>query len=205
MSILVNLDYLFLKWNLLLQNDIIIVVINMRKLIIILFCCLFLCGCGQNKYNDFEHYDLKEHDTTIKHVYMDDNSILHEYVITDITPEESLEIVNALFYKVAEDDYILLDEIRFCDSPNSYQNPKHAYFYNNKLYIAGCSGGLLLEYTLDGSSIEKVDLLAKLDSKYMLYSIDNVDDEYIYYGGKESISSPIEIIKCSRSTYECEK
>lgn len=176
-----------------------------KYLIVVLFFCLFLSGCSKNEYNDFEHYDLKDYDISRKYVYTDDDSILHEYVITDITLEETLEIVNALFYKVAEDDYVLLDEIRFCDNPNSYKVPQYTYFYDNKLYVAGCSGGLLLEYTLDGSNIEKIDLLSKFDSQYMLYSIKNVDEEFIYYKGKESISSPTESIKCSKATYECTK
>ena len=176
-----------------------------KHIVILLFFCLFLSGCSKNEYSNFEHYDLKNYDTSRKYVYMDDNKVLQEYVITDITPKESLQVVNALFYKVGENDYILLDEIKYCDNPNSYQNNKYAYFYNNKLYIAGCDGGLLLEYTLDGSNIEKIDLLTKFDSKYMLYSIENIDEKYIYYSGKESISSLIESIKCSRQTYKCEK
>lgn len=180
-------------------------VIKVQKHLIILLFILMLSGCNKNEYREFEHYDLKEYDTSIRHVYMDEERILHEYVITDVTPAESLEIVNALFYKIADDDYILLDEILFCDNPNSYQNSKYAYFYNDKLYIAGCSGGLLLEYTLDGSNTQKIDLLTKLDSKYILYSINNVDEEYIYYNGSANTSSPMEIIKCKKDTYECEK
>ena len=87
-----------------------------KYLIVVLFFGLFLSGCSKNEYNDFEHYDLKDYDISRKYVYTDDDSVLHEYVITDITLEESIEIVNALFYKVAEDDYILLDENRFCDN-----------------------------------------------------------------------------------------
>ena len=181
-------------------------VINMQKyLIILLFSLFLLSGCGNNEYSEFEHYDLKGYDISRKYTYMDEDKALHEYVITDITPEDSLEIVNALFYKVGDDDYTLLDEIRFCDNPNSYQNDEYAHFYNNKLYIAGCSGGMLLEYTLDGSNIEKIDLMTKFDNKYILYKIEDVDEEYIYFSGKESISDPLESIKCSRETYECTK
>lgn len=174
-------------------------------LLLLLFLILILSGCSKNKYSNFEHYDLKNYDTSRKYVYMDNNKILHEYVITDITPKESLEIVNALFYQIEKDDYILLDEIRFCDNPNSYQNNSYAYFYNNKLYITGCDGGLLLEYTLNGNNIEKIDLLTKFDTNYMLYKIENIDEEYIYYSGKKSISDSLESVKCSRQTYKCEK
>ena len=32
-----------------------------------------------------------------------------------------------------------------------------------------------------------------------------IDEEYIYYNGSANTSSPMEIIKCKKDTYECEK
>lgn len=31
-----------------------------------------------------------------------------------------------------------------------------------------------------------------------------VDDDYIYYNGSTSISSSIEVVKCSRNSYKCQ-
>ena len=88
-------------------------VIKVQKHLIILLFILMLSGCNKNEYSEFEHYDLKEYDTSIRHVYMDEERILHEYVITDVTPAESLEIVNALFYKIADDIHIFQITIVF--------------------------------------------------------------------------------------------
>ncbi len=176
-----------------------------KNIFILLFLILCICGCEKNNlYADFKHYDLKEHDITNRYSYVDDNNHKHEYIITDITPENSEEIINGLFYKVADGDYILLDEINSCNSSEAYKSKNQNYFYDNKLYINRCSGGTVLEYTLSGSKTSKIDLLSKLDSKLMLISIDNVDNDYIYYNGSPSISSTSKIVKCSRNNYKCQ-
>lgn len=186
--------------------DIIVLVIKVKKnIFILLFLILCVCGCeNKNQYTDFKHYNLKDYDITNKYSFVDDNNYKHEYVITDITPENSEEIINGLFYKVANNDYILLDEIKSCNSSEAFKSKNQNYFYNDKLYVNRCSGGVVLEYTLSGSKTSKKDLLSKLDSKLMLTSINNVDDDYIYYNGSSSISGSTEVTKCSRKNYKCQ-
>lgn len=186
--------------------DIIVLVIKVKKnIFILLFLILCVCGCEKKvQYTDFKHYDLKGYDITNKYSLVDDNNYKHEYVITDITPEYSEEIINGLFYKVSENDYILLDEIKSCNSLEAFKSKNQNYFYNDKLYVNRCSGGVVLEYTLSGSKTSKKDLLSELDSKWMLISISNVDDDYIYYNGRASISGTTEIVKCSKANNKCE-
>ena len=178
----------------------------MRKNIIILsFSILCLCGCKKiDPYADFEHYDLKNYYTGNMYTIIDDNNNRHVYTVADITPDNSEAIINGLFYKVADDDYILLDKIDSCGQDEFYDE-NYNYYYDKKLYITRCSGGLVLEYNLDGIKTSKISLLPKLDSKYMLYSIDNIDEEYIYFNGHARIYTPFEIIKCSKKDFKCEK
>lgn len=187
--------------------SIIILVIKVRKGIIMFFLVgLCMCGCEKNnQYDNFEHYDLTNYDTTNSYTYVGENNQKYEYIVTDITPAISEERIEGLFYKVSDNDYILLDKINSCTSAEAYNSSKQTYFYDNKLYVNRCSGGVVLEYTLAGSETSKTDLLLKLDSSYMLTSINSVDEENIYYDGSASISSPTEIIKCSRKDYKCEQ
>ena len=96
-----------------------------------MFFLLSLCGCQKiEPYADFEHYDLKNYITTNKYTIIDDNN-KHVYIITDITPDNSEAIINGLFYKVADDDYILLDKIDSCSKAEFYDE-NYNYFYDKK-------------------------------------------------------------------------
>ena len=56
-----------------------------------------MCGCEKHdQYDNFEHYDLTNYDTSNSYTYVDDNNLKYEYVVTDITPEASEEIINGL-------------------------------------------------------------------------------------------------------------
>ena len=180
-------------------------VIKLKKhVIIFLFLIFYVCGCEKsNQYTNFEHYDLTNYDTTNKYTYVGDDNYKYEYVITDITPESSEERINGLFYKVSDNDYILLDEIKSCNSSEAYKSDKQNYFYGESLYVNRCSGGVVLEYTLSGSKTAKTDLLSKLDSSFILISINSVDEKYVYYNGSARFSCPSEVIKCSIEDYTC--
>lgn len=179
----------------------------MKKYCFVLFLMMFICGCDNdngNELDNYEHYDLRNQYNLITYSYVDENNHTHLYKIADITPEKSEEIINGLFYKISNDDYILIDKIKSCNSSSEYKIKKYNYFYNNKLYVNRCSGGVVLEYTLSGINIEKKNLLSKFDSKLMLSSIEKVDDDYVYYTGYESISGPIHTTRCSIKNYKCE-
>lgn len=187
--------------------DILVLVIKMKKTVVILILLvLCVCGCKNNDpYSEFKHSDLKNYDVSNRYYYVDyNNKYTHEYILTDITPENSEGGIEALFYKVGTDDYILLDEIESCNSSGDYKSKNYSYFYKDKLYINRCSGGAVLEYSLSGSKTTKIDLYSKFDTKLRLSSIINVDDYYIYYNGSTSYSAPTEVVKCSRESYKCE-
>ena len=81
----------------------------MKKLFIILMLVLVVCGCSNSsKKGTFKHYDLKDKDLNpYSYIYEDGSSDL--YVLADMTGKDSLAVMTGLFYKVGEDDYILLD------------------------------------------------------------------------------------------------
>lgn len=172
--------------------------------IFVITICLTGCVTTKESFSDFEHSDLSNNDISNNYYYVDDNNYKQEYIITDITSNGSEEILNGLFYKVGENDYILLDKFSSCNSVSAYKSKNQNYFYNNKLYVNRCSGGVVLEYTLDGADTAKKDLLSEFDTTLMLNSIEKVDENYIYYKGSNSYSGPTQVIKCSHKNYNCE-
>ena len=82
---------------------------------------IFICGCSnEEETRDFKHYTLQDNDTTSTlYFYTNTNTNQTEtYIVTDITPNDSEEIINALFYEVDDNDYIMLDEFSSCSNPN---------------------------------------------------------------------------------------
>lgn len=178
-----------------------------KKILFIFFVIILITGCSDtNDLSQYEHYDLKENDTSSYYSYIDeDNNKIYEYIITDITPETSELMVQGLFFKVGRDDYILLDKIEICnDNQNSYADKLATRFYDKKLYINRCFGTKVLEYTLDGEKIIKVDIVSKLEKPLLLTSIKDIDEKYIYYEGKEKYTDENQTIRCLRKNYKCE-
>ena len=150
-----------------------------KNLILLAICILCFCGCSKKEeYEDFKHYDLLDNDTTsMSYSFYDDDKHQKEtFVVTDITPENSEEVINGPFYKVGYNDYILIDSFSSCNDPGAYTGKKINYFYNDKLYIIRCSGGLMLEYTLNGAETTKKDLSSSQLRTCLLYTSDAADD-----------------------------
>lgn len=183
-----------------------------KNITILLLLILCACGCSNNnKFEKFRHYNsndynLDEYDPIRinRYSYINQNGENYEYVITDISSENSEAKKEGLFYKISEDDYILLDEIDSCGYPKACNNNRYTYFYNDKLYIIRCSGGIVLEYDLSGYNITKKDLLPLLNTNLRLTGIDYIDNEYMYYEGSINYTGPHEKIKCSKNNYTCE-
>lgn len=194
---------------------------NKIKLLFVLVVCIFLCSScvGQKSdFDKFEHFDLKNKDINSYSFYCDDS--IETYAIADITFERQDEGgINGLFYKIDNNDYILLDEIESCGSQDDlYNNERYTYFYRddsnnqNKIFVNRCLGSLLLEYTLEGENFEKVEL--KFDTSeissnplehVMIDYIEKVENQNIYYNANINNTDNHDItIMCSLSTYKCE-
>ena len=165
---------------------------------------IFICGCSnEEETRDFKHYTLQDNDTTSTlYFYTNTNTNQTEtYIVTDITPNDSEEIINALFYEIDDNDYIMLDEFSSCSNPTDYKNQSHNYFSDNKLYITRCSGGTVVEYTLDGTNTQKKDLSNIVNLQNA--TVKEVKDGYVFFEGKDS-SRNTKIVKCSQNSYDCE-
>lgn len=139
----------------------------MKKVYIILifFLLMLVTGCEINdeQYKEFEHYTLEQKEIRTQTFYEEGKKT--EYALADISEEKKNTEggVEGLFYKVSENDYILLDEIEACGDISSklYLSEQYTYFYKNeetkeeKLYIVRCLGAKLLEYTLNKEKYEK--------------------------------------------------
>lgn len=190
---------------------------NYKKIIfLILFGCIFLTACG-NKYKNFEHYDLRKlniNDYTFHYDNRDDT-----YAVADITNiKNDMGGIVGLFYKISDDDYILLDEIESCgntDSDYILSNVAN-YFYqrkgNNqaKLYTSRCLGAnLLYEYTLEKEKISKKQLefdysdITKGTDTINSSRILNVDDDYIYLDVSLNSARTQVNIKCDFNSMKC--
>lgn len=174
-----------------------------------------MCGCTstkneENKYEDFEHYDLIGIE---KNQYQFKS--FNTYTVARIGYSEIN--VDGLFYRVGKDDYILLDEIVSCQDDSTI-NREYTFFYTDdngieKLYTSRCSGKNLFEFTLNGEKFEKKSLdfdtskiVSDSSEEIRIDSIVNVEKENIYYNTHilKKYNSSI-IAKCSLITYECEK
>ncbi len=152
-------------------------------MIVILFLILYICGCGKkeemDQFFDFEHFDLIGKNINSYTFYSDDKR--ETYAVADITLERHDEgEINGLFYKIADNDYILLDEIESCGNQDDlYKYERYNYFYSddknnqNKLFINRYLGGSLLEYTLEEENFQKKVL------KFDTFNISNNPLEYV--------------------------
>lgn len=106
----------------------------MKKIIILLILIIGITGCAKEQDN-FEHYDLKEKDKNV-YIHHSDEYGREEYVLADLTPAEYESCLTGLFYKVGEDDYVLLETLEF-NQKDSYKKEYVYQFYDDKLYGVG--------------------------------------------------------------------
>ncbi len=182
--------------------------------------CLFglgvlflLCGCGNDKlYGGFEHFDLKDKDLSCSYVQTEDDGRTMEYYIVDITPTGYESRATGLFYKVGQDDYILLEKFDMMSASLSYGCASNVKFYKDKLYGIGgetIGNSVTFVYELDGAKSEKKELPLKYGeySIGLMGSIDEVSDDRIELSSIifEDEHNVIRDFSCSLETYECEK
>lgn len=174
------------------------------KNLFLLFISLILCGCSlgveniKKSFENYEHYNINDRDLVIYKIYDEENNIEDIYAIAEFAPKENKSSVYGLFYQIAKDDYILLDEIyqlRFIENI--------VKFYENKLYVLKDGG--IDEYKFDKEKIDKRELkLLRPNSQFIFESLDNIQDGYIFISGEVFLEHIDRSLKCSLKTYECE-
>ena len=180
----------------------------MKKILILsLFIfCYIVTGCTKED-RQFQHYDLKDKALNT-YIYYSDERGKEVYALADITPSNYESCLTGLFYKVAENDYILLETLEF-NQKDAYKKDNVYQFYENKLYgIGNGNSPMVFEIELSGEESKMQEINYQIDGKinpFLVTSIKEINhDEISYYGyatveGNNNFSS----IKCSTSTYEC--
>ena len=101
--------------------------------LVMLLICLIATGC-QKEDDAYKHYDLKDKDIET-YVYYSDKRGKETYALSDLTTGD-MTITTGFFYKVADDDFILLETLESSHN-DAYKNKSTYQFYDNKLYGVG--------------------------------------------------------------------
>ena len=174
-------------------------------LLILISLCFITTGCTKQK--DFEHYSLLDKDLNI-YTYFNNNHN-EMYALADLTPQDSEETQTGLFYKVANNDYILLNTLT-SNKIDAYKMKSVYQFYGDKLYGVGTGeeSPMVFEINLDGRNSKIIELKYNVEGKINPFIIGDIqkinNDQILYYGsatidGKNSRA----LIKCLLSTHEC--
>ena len=152
----------------------------------LLIICVIVTGCTKEE-DTFEHYDLKDKDLNT-YIYHSDERGKEIYVLADLTPSTYESCLTGLFYKVAENDYILLETLEF-NQRESYKKNNVYQFYNDKLYGVGNGiSPMVFEIKLNGkkskikmpiSSIEHIiNFIEDLRNSNLLYDNKNIQIDF---------------------------
>lgn len=180
----------------------------MKKVLIVglMVVCILLTGCTNDK-DTFKHYDLKDKDLNT-YVYYSDTRGKEIYVLSDISSPNAESFLTGLFYKVSENDYILLDTLEF-NQKDSYKNNNVYQFYDNKLYGVGNGDSpMVFEVELKGKESKRKEIKYQVNGKinpFLITSIKEINNDEISYYGYATINevNSSALIKCSISKYEC--
>lgn len=156
----------------------------MKKLVLLFTITLILCGCDNQEKDTFKHYDLKDKDINI--YKYETEKTLETYVLADITPTPYESVLTGLFYKVGNDDYILLETLE-SSTMEAYKKNYMYIFYENKLYGLG-NGDTpnIFEIELNGknSKFKELEFRVKdTNSAIFVNSLGSVDDKSIKLNG----------------------
>lgn len=179
----------------------------MKKIVILsLIIIIIITGCTKEE-DTFEHYDLEDKDLNT-YIYYSDERGKEIYALADITPSSYESYLTGLFYKVAENDYVLLETLEFSQR-ESYKNDSVYQFYDNKLYGVGNGDSpMVFEIELKGLESKMKKIEYKVDDKinpFLITMIKHIDNKEILYYGHATIdgNNSLALINCSTSKYEC--
>ena len=191
-----------------------IIIITILGICIILFTlCLFLFDVSDDKYKNYEHFNIEKYDN-IKYTFENDN-MLQTYAIAHLNNGEDER--DALFYKLSDNDYIFITEVGSGDAELDFESN---YFYKdtetnkNKLYVHRATWPSIIEYTLNEEKIEEKSLnfdLSKISKNSKIEDInkiEKIEDNYIYFEANilennNDVSINIIDVKCSLKDYIC--
>ncbi len=181
-----------------------------KKLFLCMIVILLLCACSnKDKFVDFEHYDLSDKDLNT-YSYINDNGRKEAYALADMTPSSYESNLTGLFYKINNNDYILLETLEY-STENAYKKDNIYRFYDNKLYGVGNGDSPMvfeIELNEENSSIKELEfkINGTENSFFGNMSIKNIEDDYITLSGYIFIDEHSEYknFVCSLNSYQCE-
>ncbi len=179
----------------------------MKKYVFILLLIFaFVTGCDSKKDN-YKHYSFMDYDIN-SYVYYNDRTE-ETYALADITPDKYESVLTGFFYKVGENDYILLETLE-SSHEDAYKVNSVYQFYNNKLYGVG-NGNTpgVFEIALNGKNSKLKKLEFKMGDNFIgpAQIIGKVENNYISFYGYTSLENePVanRYFKCSLNDYQCE-
>lgn len=177
---------------------------KMKKFLIIFVITLLFCGCDSDPYTDYKHCKLEDKDAITYTIHYDDGDA--NYAVADVSKLYGVSEIElyGLLYKVAENDYIVLDTFGLRNTINY-----SAKFYNDKLYVLtnGQNAGNYV-YTLDREKFKKKKFSYNFEGNFELTTIKNIEDNMIYFAGTDHNSSSFaeghREYKCSLNGNDCE-
>lgn len=175
----------------------------MKKLIICVVIILTLCGCENKKSDKYEHYQLSDSYYN-KYVYVNNKNKEEIYALKDMTEEEYQSVITGLFYKVGNDDYILLDRLE-SSFKDAFNEKKVYQFYQDKLYGLG-SGNTptIFIYQLNGTKSKITKIGLKSDGVSITpTSLENVNANEIILKGYLNDYLKTDTFICSLDNYSC--
>ena len=152
-----------------------------------------------NNYSKYSHYnsDYFKNKYSISYEHHGVNNIINEYVIADTTRYSSL------FYKVSNDDYILIQEMNMC---NYSLSDREVRFAGDYLYMIICWIPYKAELNKENTKLEPLDFnYSSISNAIHFTNIIKVDYNYIYYRGFNDDDTFDGIVKCNLKTLICEK
>lgn len=197
-----------------------------KRIVAVLLTIMIVCGCGnKDPYKNYERYDLKE-----------DNLIIYDYfygrekatyAVGLLEDNSELDTIG-FFYKVKDNDYILLDQFYEDKTSvitlyNNYNDDTFQFYDNNLFYRQYYT---ITKYTLNHEEIEKEEIkfdtkaeLATILQKANEYTEDNlrircirfigiekIEDNYIYLKSViDNVDYKDFISKCSLENLICEE
>lgn len=182
----------------------------MKKILFVVLV-MSLCGCGflEEPYKGFEHSDLKDVKKKIFTLNENNYKEVEEYVLINETLEKSEDY---LYYKVAEDDYILLDKTTIATS-EFFDDSRCNVLYGNRLFLL-TNIGFIKEYQLNKENTTNRNI--KFDYSRIYESgiegtiefsrIEKIEKGYMYLCASIRNDYTTDfIMKCSIENYKCEK
>ncbi len=166
--------------------------------------CILSSGCAKEEDN-FEHYDLKDKDLNI-YTYHNDSNEKEVYALATLS--SSMSTLTGFFYKIDENEYILLETLESSTS-DAYKKNYMYQFYDNKLYGVGNGNTpTVFEIELNGTKSKLKELEFEVNgitNAFINASIRNIDNDQIILSGDIGIDGHIEYkyFDCSLKDYKC--